>query len=137
MKTYISKINKLPGTDFHEVNRQALSVYSKIKKKSKRRPYVRSQYFNKEKVFLELFWKHLFEKKNWGDRVRRLQYFPAALDLIQCSHFHPTSKINPNKKNEILHRFTGILTTNELFYVQIKEDVNTSRKWLISVFPEK
>jgi CRISPR/Cas system-associated endoribonuclease Cas2 len=70
--------------------------------------YVRSLYFNKEKVFL---------------------------DLIQNSKFEPTSKENPNKRSEILHRFAGITSEKDLFFVQIKENKQSGTKWFMSVFP--
>lgn len=137
MKIYRVKTNRLKGTNFQEVHRKALVVYAKIKNKSKRRPYVRSTYFNKEKIFLGLFWSHLFGKPNWRDRVRRLQYFPPAIELIQHGRCEPQSKENPNKQDELFHRFSGITSDHELFYVQIKEDKRTGQKWLISIFPDK
>lgn len=136
MKVYQSRIPRLSGSDFREVNAKARLLYQKIKSKSKRRPYIRSAYFKKEKIFLELFWIHLFEKSNWRDRVRRLKYFSCALDLLQNSRFHPNSKENPNKKSELLHRFAGLSKEGDLFYVQIKEDKKTKQKWFMSVFPE-
>lgn len=67
--------------------------------------------------------------------MRRLKYFPCAIELIQKSRFEPESKENPNKRTEILHRFTGVTKENDIFFVQIKEDKRTGQKWLISVFP--
>lgn len=136
MKAYQTKTKKLSGTDFSEVYEKAFALYSQIKRKTKRRPYVRSAYFNKDKIFLELFWQHLFDKANWRDRARRLKYFPSALELIQKTKFEPTSKENPNKPNEILHRFAGLTKDKELFYVQIKVEKRNNKKWLMSVFPE-
>lgn len=135
MKAYRTKTVKLIGTNFCEVNQIASGSYRQIKKKTKRRPYVRSAYFKKDKVFLELFWKHLFEKSNWRDRVRRLKYFPCALELIQNNRFEPASKENPNKPAEILHRFAGVTKDNDLFYVHIKEDKKSGQKYFMSVFP--
>lgn len=132
MEIYQTKTKKLPGTDFKEVHKQAFSYYKEIKSKTKRRPYVR---FKKEKIFLELFWGHIFEKKNWRDRMRRLKYFPCAIELIKNSHADPKSKENPNNQSEILHRFAGITKDKDLFMVQIKEEKHTGRKRLISVFP--
>lgn len=129
------KTKKLSGTDFREVHGQALGFYKKLKKKTKRRSYIRSAYFNKEKVFLDVFWQHLFEKPNWRDRARRLKYYPAAIELIQKSKLEPTSKENPNNRSEILHRFAGATKDKDLFFVQIKEDKKTDQKYLISVFP--
>lgn len=77
MKTYQVKTCKLSGTDLKEVREKAHGFYQKIKKKSKRKPYVRSMYFKKEKVFLDLFWPHLFEKtigiKQDGSNFFRVQ----------------------------------------------------------------
>lgn len=136
MKAYRTKTNKLPGADFHEVSQKTLSVYDLIKKQTKRKPYVRSAYFKKDKAFIGLFWRHLFDKKNWRDRVRRLKYFPAAIEVIRHSRFDPASEENRNKRSEMLHRFAGITSDNELFYVQIKEEKSSGQKFLISIFPE-
>ena len=135
MKVYKTKAAKLIGTNFYEINQIASSLYRQIKKKTKRRPYVRSAYFKKDQVFLELFWKHLFDKSNWRDRVRRLKYFPCALELIQNNRFEPASKENPNKPGEILHRFAGVTKDKDLFYVHIKEDKKSGQKYFMSVFP--
>jgi hypothetical protein len=134
MKLYKTKAQKFSGSDFREVHEKAKSVYILRKKKTKRRVYVRSAYFNKEKIFLDLFWQHLFNKKNWRDRMRRLKYFGCGIELIQKSRFEPKSKENPNKHSEILHRFGGITKGNELFYVQIKEDKRTGQKFFISIY---
>lgn len=135
MKVYRTKSKKYSGSDFTEVHQKAFNLYSQIKKKSKRRPYLRSAYFNKDKIFIDLFWHHLFEKENWRDRVRRMKYFSCATELIKSSHFEPKSKENPNKSSEILHRFYGTTAEDELFCVQIKEDKKKDQKFLISVFP--
>lgn len=135
MKSYQTKTKKLTGSDFHEVHQKASNLYKEIKKKTKRRPHIRSAYFKKDKIFLELFWQHLFDKPNWKDRTRRLKYFPCAIELIQKSKFEPESKENPNKRIEILHRFGGVTRENDMFFVQIKEDKRTGQKFLISIFP--
>ena len=67
--------------------------------------------------------------------MRRLKYFACVIELIQKSRFAPTSKKNPNKSKEMLHRFYGLTADNELFCIQIKEDVKNKQKFLISVFP--
>jgi hypothetical protein len=135
VQVYKTKVRKFSGSDFHEVHQNAFGLYTEIKKKSKRRAYVRSNYFNKDKIFLDLFWQHLFTKQNWRDRVRRMKYFGCAIELIKKSSFEPKSKENPNKSTEILHRFYGITAEHELFCIQIKEDKKRGQKFLISVFP--
>lgn len=136
MQIYSTKIGHLPGTNYQEIVKRAYRIYQIIKAKSKRKPYIRSAYFYKAKIFLNLFWPHLFER-NLRDRVRRLKYFPCALELIQRSRFEPTSKQNPNHSSEILHRFAGIAPNGLRFFVQIKEDKQTRQKWLMSVFPDE
>ncbi|HRZ95812.1 MAG TPA: hypothetical protein P5262_04600 [Candidatus Moranbacteria bacterium] len=137
MKVYKTKTKPFSGTDFREVYRKAFHFYSRIKRKTKRRPYVRSAYFKKDKIFLELFWHHLHEKENFRDKIRRMKYFQPAVELIQKSKFDPESAENPNKSGEMLHRFYGITANSELFCVQIKEEKRSGKKWLMSVFPKK
>lgn len=134
MKIFKSKFATLPGTNYPEVYKKAFALYKKIKSRSKRRPYIRSAYFGNNKIFLGLFWDHL-NQKNWHDRFRRVKYFPCAIDLIKNSKFAPSSKQNPNKPNELLHRFNGLTKNNDPFTVQIKEDKSTDQKWFLSVFP--
>ena len=135
MKIFKTKAAKLSGTNFSEVNGKAKDIYNQIRRKTKRRPYIRSLYFKKDKIFLEFFWQHLFEKQNWRDRTRRLKYFPCAIELIRNNSYDPISKENPNKRIEILHRFAGMTKNNDLFFVQIKENKKSGQKWLVSVFP--
>jgi len=111
----------------------AFSVYDKIKKKTKRRPYVRSAYFKKEKIFFDYFRKHLFQKSP-KERMKRLKFFAAAVELVKNSRNKPISKQNPSKPNEIVHRFAGLTAEKELFYVQIKEN-KKKRKYFMSCFP--
>lgn len=137
MKAYKVKSKKLPGTNFHEVRKKAFKLYQQIKSKTKRRAYIRSAYFKKDKIFLALFWQHLFDKQKWQDRMRRLKYFKVAIELIRHSKFEPKSKENPNKSGEILHRFTGITKDHDIFFVQIKENKCNGQKYLISIFPDQ
>ena len=121
MKAYQTKISKLPGTSYAEVRKQAITVFNQLKKRTKRRPYARSAYFNKQKIFFDYFWPHLYQK-NPEERFKRLKYFSAAIEVIKNSRITPTSKENPNNRSEILHRFLGLTKNKGLFYVQIKED---------------
>lgn len=134
MQYYKTKTHKLSGTHWPRLLKTAFGQYREIKSKSKRRPYVRSAYFDKQKVFLGLFWQHLHEK-NLRDKARRVAYFPCAIELIQKTRYKPTSKENPNRKEEIVHRFAGSTPDNEIFFVQIKEDGRTNQKWFMSAFP--
>lgn len=135
MEIFQVKSERLSGTNFKEIYKIAFFHYQKIKKGTKRRPYVRSAYFNKEKIFLEFFWHHLHEKLNYRDKTRRVKYFSCAIELIQNSKLNPESKENVNRRSEIFHRFAGKTKNQDLFFVQIKEDKRTNQKWLVSIFP--
>lgn len=136
MQYYRTRAGKILGTNFKEVHKKAFDVYLEIKKKTKRRPYIRSTYFKKEKIFLNLYWEHLLNQDNWRDRLRRIKYFIAALELMKNTTLEPTSKENPNKSGEIFHRFSGKDRDGEVFFVQIKEYRKKNQKYLISIFPE-
>lgn len=135
MIAYKTKKQKIAGTSFKEINKVAKTIFNRIKAKTRRTPYVRSKYFKKEKIFLNLFWRHLYNK-NERDRVRRLKFYDCALDLIANSHYNPETRENFKKKDELLHRFHGTLKSGEKFVVQIKENKRTKRKDLISIYPE-
>lgn len=135
MKIYKTKVKRLAGTNYSEVYAIAHTIYKDIARKTKRRPYIRSAYFNKDKVFLDYFWDHI-RMKNPQDRARRLKYYKCALDLIQNSRVEPISKQNPNRLSETLHRFSGVNGNHDVFFVQIKENVRNSEKYFMSVFPE-
>ncbi len=132
---YQTKALPLAGTQYKEVYKKAYSLYDTIRKKSKRRSYVRSAYFNKEKIFLPLFWNHLHEKCNFRDKIRRVKYFPCAIELIENSTVDPESKDNVDRTSEILHRFAGKTKDGQLFFVQLKEEKRSGEKWLVSIFP--
>ncbi len=136
MIPYQTKSEKLPGTSYKEVYKKARTVFSQIERRTKRKPYLRSAYFHRQKIFFDFFWSHL-NQKQIPERIRRLKYFEAAMELIRKSRNHPSSMQNPSKQIEILHRFAGLTKGKELFYVQIKEHKRTSRKQLMSVFPAK
>lgn len=132
MIPYKTKSKKLSGTNLSEVAHTVSLIHQKIKKRTKRQPYIRSAYFKKEKIFLNYFWEHLHQKAP-RERYKRLKFFVPAIELIEKSKNAPVSKLNPNK-NEILHRFAGITKEGELFYVQIKEN-NRKGKYFMSCFP--
>ena len=134
MKVYKTKLRAFAGTNYKEVSRKATNVYDNLKKKTKRRPYVRSAYFNKEKIFLGVFWSHL-RSRNYWDQMRRMKYFACGIEAIMKTRHDPTTKENPNQSDELLHRFAGITPDGEQFYLQIKENKRNGQKMLISIFP--
>ena len=133
MKIYHTKIDPYAGTSYSEIERKARKDYQAIAKLSKRNVYVRSKYFNNEKIFLSLFWEHLNQKPR-RERKLRLRYYCCALDLLRNTRQKPASKENPNRHGELLHRFAGVTRDNDLFYVQVKENRKTGNKHLMSVF---
>lgn len=133
-KAYQTKATLLAGTNYTEVCRKARAIYKQISSRTKRKPYIRSAFFNKEKVFLDYFWQHIFEKRR-GDRQRRLAYYECALELLQKSKIAPISLVNVDNKSEILHRFAGITKSGKKFFVQVKEDIKSRQKHFISLFP--
>ena len=135
MKVYQTKQKLIPGSDYGEVYPVALATYKEIKKRTKRKPYVRSAYFQKQKIFLDYFWEHLHQK-NSRDRVRRLKFYLCALDLIKNSKYQPHSLDNINKRSVMLYRFYGITKEGVEFSVQIMADKRNGKKYFISVFPK-
>lgn len=132
MIPYQTKSGKIAGTSYGEVMRNAFLVYDEIKKKTKRRPYVRSAYFKKNKIFFDYFREHLFQKSQ-RVRMSRLKYLSAGIELIRNSKNKPTVRENPNRRGEILYRFAGLTAEKEIFFVQIKED-KKGNKYLMSCF---
>jgi hypothetical protein len=84
MQAYQAKSKKISGTSYSEVFHGAFAIYDEIKKKTKRRPYVRSAYFKREKIFLDYFREHLFQKRP-NERMKRLKFFKAAIELVKYS----------------------------------------------------
>lgn len=133
IKYWMVKNNLLSGHNYSVLRNRALELFKEVQKKSKRKPYIRSKYFRKKKVFLHYFWTHLFEK-NPKDRSRRLKYLPCAFELIKYSTFSPEI-VEPNKKDALKwYRFMGTTANKQAFIVQIKESKN-GKLYFISVFP--
>ena len=133
MKIYKTKSRVIPGNSYKLVVKVARSIYHDLEKKTKRKPYIRSAYFNKEKIFFDYFWTHL-KQKSVKERMNRLKYFPCAIELIENTKIPPTIKPNPNNKKELMFRFLGTSKFGENFIVQIKLNKKTNNKYLMSVF---
>lgn len=123
------------SSSYISIYRKAWQIYLTERKKSKRRAYIRSAYFKKDKIFLDIFWSHLKEKR-MTDRVRRIRLYRCALKLLKKSKNHPIT-VQDNDMESILHRFYGIANDGQRFVVQIKENKRNDAKYLLSVFPEK
>lgn len=136
MKQFRSKSSLLPGTSYDEVVGVARKEYKKIVSLTKRQPYVRSTYFNKDKVFIALFWEHLAQKHR-KDRCRRLKLYNAAIDLLRNSHCEPDTIFKKDDLSTLLHRFYGVTKDGIAFCVQVRQNKRTGRKDFMSVFDKK
>lgn len=136
MKVYKSKASLLPGSSYDEVLAQARREHKKIENLTKRQPYVRSTYFNKDKIFISLFWIHLMQKHR-KDRTRRLKLYNAAVDLMRNSRCEPDTIFNKQNLSMLLHRFYG-KTRDEIEYcVQVKQNKRSGRLDFMSVYDRK
>lgn len=133
---YKTKADRLPGTQYREIYKKAQTVFAPVRRRTKRKPYIRSAYFSRDKIFFDYFWTHL-QQKHPLERARRLKYFACALELIQFSYHHPETRQSSEKKSVIFPWFRGVTQSGDHFYVQIQEHKPTGTKQLMSVFPEK
>jgi hypothetical protein len=136
MKKYQSKTRLLPGTSYEEVQNVARKEHRKVIAFTKRQPYARSAYFNKNKVFLSVFWEHTMQK-NRNIKTSRLKLYTAAIDLIRNSRHNPETIIEKNNPSILLHRFYGITKEGVEYCVQVKQHKRTGRLDLMSVFKRK
>ena len=135
MQVYKSKHGQIPTSSHAAVMRVARYEYHKIQKRTPRRqPYVKSQYFRKDKIFVNMFWEHLNQKR-LHDQVRRTRLYICAIDLIRHSPHTPDTIFSKGNLNVLLHRFDGETKDGLRFHVQIKENKRTGRKDFMSVFP--
>lgn len=135
MNYFQTKTGLSTGTNYKEVKKKADKSFSKIRKRTKRQPYLRSAYFLKQKIFFNLFWKHIFDKP-YSVRIVRFKYFDATLDLIRNSRNHPVTIFNKRNKSEMLHRFHGLTKEKKKFIVQIKQVKRSGKLYLMSMYPE-
>jgi hypothetical protein len=136
MKVAQVKISAYSGSDYSELYPKARKLYNHIKGQTKRQPYVRSRYFDRQKVFIELFWVHL-NQKSPKERRKRIKFYSAGIELLRETRLQPLTKKSESKNNELLHRFAGVTPQGDLFYIQVKENRRTKRKDLLSIFPAK
>jgi hypothetical protein len=137
MRTYKSKFGLLAGTTYREIVSSARREYHTLQKRNPRRiPNIRSAYFAKDKIFLNIFWEHI-KQKHPADQERRLKLYAAAIDLIRNSKEAPDTILSKDALNTMMHRFYGTTKNGDPFIVQIKENKRTNRKDFMSVFPGK
>ncbi len=139
LRVYPSRFARLQGRTYVGVKRHAMQEYHLIQKQNpKRHTYILSSYFRrgkkKQKIFLDQFWEHL-DQKNRVDGLRRVKLFMAALDVLQNTRFDPEVRPDPERRHQILYRFAGKTSDGTVFYVQVKANMKTGRKYFMSVFP--
>ena len=136
MSSYRSRYGLLPGSSYDEVVAIARREFNTIRKMTKRQPYVRSKYFRGDKIFVTVFWDHLMQKHR-KDRLKRLKFYRAAIDLLRNSTLTPDTIFSEQQKDTMLHRFYGTTKDGISYCVQIKEDKRSGRKDFMSVFDKK
>ena len=117
----------------HAARREYKAIQSR---NPRRQPYVRSKYFSGDKVFVNIFWNHLAQKRK-GEQMKRAKLLACAVDLLRNTSTPPDTIFNKANLNEMLHRFTGQTKDGITFYVQVKQNKKTDRKDFMSVFPGK
>lgn len=134
IRFFQTKIKLLTNNNYRVVYKKAWQIFLEIKHKTKRRPYIRSTYFLKEKIFFDYFWEHL-RQKNRNDRMRRLKVFEVAIEVVLNSRNKPAISENRNNQNEILYKFYGKTVCNIKICVNIKQNKKTGQKYLMSCYP--
>lgn len=135
MNMFKSKHSSLAGTDYQEVMHTARREYQTIQRRNPRRqPYICSKYFSNDKVFINIFWHHLAQKRK-GEQIQRAKLLACAVDLLRNTTITPDTIFSRVNSNEMLHRFTGQTKDGQLFYVQVKQSKRSNRKDFMSVFP--
>jgi hypothetical protein len=137
MNKFKSRYGLLAGTSYEEVMHVARREYRVIQKRNpKRQPYIRSKYFSGDKVFINIFWNHLVQKRK-GEQMKRAKLLACAIDLLRNTTVAPETIFSQANLNELLHRFSGQTKEGTTFYVQVKQNKKTGRKDFMSVFPAK
>ena len=128
-KYFQSKYPKLYSTVYLRVYNQTKTYYESLIKNPRRKPHIKSKYFD-GKVFLDEFWTQIL-KRNLADRHRRLTFYYCAIDLIQHSKYTPQIKMKSGKK---LYEFYGIAKNGEKFAVHIRRSPR-GESYFMSCFP--
>jgi hypothetical protein len=130
-----SRYETLRGANDKEVFYEARQVFRKYDNK-RRLPYVRSKYFNGQKVFLNMFYRHLNEKSA-AEHRRRIIFVRCAIDLIKNSMVPP---VPPGKnatfdgRKDEHFRFQGMTKSGVKFAVQIACNKKNNH-YFMSCFP--
>jgi hypothetical protein len=127
---YQSTETKLYSTVYLRVLARASGYYKSLITNPRRKPNVRSKYFDHKKVFLDEFWTQILFR-NLADRRRRLAFYICAIDLIKNSKCAPEIKYEKGKK---LLEFRGIAKNGEKFAVHLRQSKDNI--YMMSCFPK-
>jgi hypothetical protein len=136
IKFYPVKSKPISGSNYRELLKIVRAEYKYIAKQTKRTAYIRSEYFKKDKIFLSLYWIHLSETPMYAQR-HRLKLFKCGIELLRHTTFPPETKPNPNGRNELVYRFGGKTPDGQKFYVHVKQEIRSGKKYFMSAFPER
>ena len=132
MEYYRVKSQPFSGTNYTELYRKARLFFKRIHLNPRRKLFIKSAYFHKQKIFFDHFWEHLLQK-SIKQRKQRLKYLPCMKELLENSLTNPRVTIQSN--SEKYYRFLGQVTNGAYFAVQIKE--KNHKLQCISIFPWK
>jgi hypothetical protein len=127
------KTRPIPGTNLKEVTKKMMLAFHDIEKRTKRRPSIKCKVLGNDKIFIGEYIAHQGQKMRI-DKLRRLKFFPCAIDLIKNTTEKPTEKVL--RSGEVLYRLYGIAGNGQKFIVQISQNPKTGNKRLMSSFPK-
>jgi hypothetical protein len=133
IRPYHTSFAPFAGSSYREVLKKACQEYDRLRGGPGWGVRIRSAYFDNEEVDFDYFWDRL-SKKSFGERVARVRLLPCAIEVIRNSRADPLSLKNPNATGEVIHRFAGMTKSKDLFFVHLKEDTSTGRKFFMSAF---
>jgi hypothetical protein len=133
MRYFKIKTRPITGTNLKEVTKKSMSIFHDIEKQTRRRPSVKCQVLGGNKVFIGEYLAHQNQKMRL-DKLRRLKFFPCAIDLIENTTEKPTEKTL--RSGETLYRLYGIAGNGQRFVVQISKNPKTDNRRLMSSFPK-
>jgi len=131
-KFYQSKYDRLRGSNDKEAFYEARRIFRKYDNK-RRQPYVRSKYFNGQKVFLNMFYIHLGQKSP-SEQRKRISFVACAIDLLQNTRVPPLFSDSFDGRRGEYYRFQGATKSGEKFAVQVVKDKKDNR-YFMSCFP--
>jgi hypothetical protein len=129
-KHYHSVKSKLYSSVYARVHHQAMAHYESLINNPRRKPCVRSKYFDNKKVFLDEFWTQIL-RRNFADRRRRLAFYVCAIDLIKNTRCEPEIKHESGKK---FYEFYGVAKNGEKFVVHLRQSKDNI--YMVSCFPK-